>query len=400
MKRLVWWLVLMLLVTGLLGINAPLAMAAVLVDVYPGDNIQAKLATVSVGGTLLVHAGVYHQSIRIEKSVHLVGDGAILDGKAPADPGTNLYIDGIILNPNTTDVVVEGFEVRNYSRIGFFALDDFTQNITVRNNKFYGNDQDLITQAYVHGTTLHNSWTVTNNSFSDRVNFADLRNSLISENLFKVKSGTSEPIVGIVAHNALGPQPTSASNIDFMDNNLSGFNLALFASSEPGHKAILENVRISGNKISDSPANGIWAYVDPATGSEIRSITIQGNNIIGNTPYGITLDNVSHASILNNQLKDNGGAILLRYVTQSTVSGNTSHFNEDGIGLMSSSGNNISNNNSSHNEDTGISLWDHSNNNTIEDNITIKNGAYDLNQSADCTGNTWQDNKFDTKTGF
>jgi len=90
--------------------------ASTVIDVWPGDSIQAAVDAASPGDVIIVHAGVYHQSVVISTNdITLKGKkGAVLDGDSPADPDTDLTLIGILLTSGVTGVTVTGFEIRDY----------------------------------------------------------------------------------------------------------------------------------------------------------------------------------------------------------------------------------------------------------------------------------------------
>ena len=101
--------------------------ATTAIHVYPGDSIQATVDAALPGDTIIVHKGVYHQSVKIgTDDITLKGAGAILDGNLPADPGTTfLWEDsgiwkiGIWLSTGVSGITVTGFEIRDYGGLVF-----------------------------------------------------------------------------------------------------------------------------------------------------------------------------------------------------------------------------------------------------------------------------------------
>jgi parallel beta-helix repeat protein len=175
-----------------------------------------------------------------------------------------------------------------------------------------------------------------------------------------------------------------------------------------GGKVYLQNVRVTGNEISDCASNGIYVYSsvgDPDTHpegiAEVKSLTIQNNDITGNAACGIKMEGVIQSSLLGNTIKSNGkGGIQLNFVTACNIISNVVNRNLDGIRLDASSGNTIQNNTTSRNARYGISLADLSNNNLVRGNQALNNTTFDLVQDAGCTGNVWKNNNFMTKSGF
>lgn len=127
-----------------LAVGTPVV-AATVIDVWPGDSIQAAVDIANPGDTVLIHAGEYHQSVVFnseDSGITLCSDGAILDGNSPADPGTPLtWYYGVRLSPGVSGVTIKGFEIRHY-RIGI-AGGDVIGNTTgnlIKENKISNNE--------------------------------------------------------------------------------------------------------------------------------------------------------------------------------------------------------------------------------------------------------------------
>src|SRR5438874_7115194 len=60
---------------------------AATIDVYPGDSIQAAIGQAAPGDTIVVHPGIYHQSVLVNKDhITLRGAGASGQGTVIAPP--------------------------------------------------------------------------------------------------------------------------------------------------------------------------------------------------------------------------------------------------------------------------------------------------------------------------
>jgi uncharacterized repeat protein (TIGR01451 family) len=155
-------------------------------------------------------------------------------------------------------------------------------------------------------------------------------------------------------------------------------------------------------------------------------ITVVGFTVTNTTSYGISVSNASHITLLNNNLSNAGqpvsgqmaSGVRLGNVTDSLLSGNTSHHNSDhginiaagstrnevrsnfifnnaevfqraaaGIRLSSSPGNIVAGNISHDNEDSGIESVSGSNNTVLYNNVTYKNGDHGID-NLQTTGQT------------
>ena len=153
--------------------------------VYPGQSIQAALNSASAGDTIIVHKGVYHQSVVIKKSISLVGDTAILDGSTPADGGTVLTSDAITIAGGVSGVTIKRFEIRDYSN-GIQASNGDTRNVKIMDNVIH--DTDTAINVGNDGTGLHQNWFIDQNTLLNNgatgIHLSG-ENAVISNNIVK-----------------------------------------------------------------------------------------------------------------------------------------------------------------------------------------------------------------------
>jgi hypothetical protein len=136
------------LVAGMLG-AAPAAQAAT-IDVHPGQSIQAAINHAKPGDTIVVHPGVYHESVVVTVN-HLTLRGAGASGAGtvmmPAQSsnkclkgGAGICVFGDKHGPRV-GTTVEGFEFKGYSQfglVGFGAKDLTVQRNVAMNTGDYG----------------------------------------------------------------------------------------------------------------------------------------------------------------------------------------------------------------------------------------------------------------------
>jgi parallel beta-helix repeat protein len=132
-----------MLVAGLLGAMLTLAPAASAdtIDVLPGDSIQAAVNHASPGDTIVVHPGVYHQSVVINKNhLTLHGAGASSAGTVIMPPASSnrclhgasgFCVFGTQSGPRI-GITVEGFEFKGFGAFGLVGFG--AKNLTVRHN--------------------------------------------------------------------------------------------------------------------------------------------------------------------------------------------------------------------------------------------------------------------------
>ena len=141
-----------LLVAGILASMlgfAPAASAAT-IEVQPGDSIQAAINHASPGDTILVRAGVYHESVVINKDhLTLRGAGGFAGGTIIEPPqSSNKCLHGgagfCVFGTQShlrTGITVEGFLFRGFDGfglVGFGAKDLTVTHSFAQNNGEYG----------------------------------------------------------------------------------------------------------------------------------------------------------------------------------------------------------------------------------------------------------------------
>ena len=84
-----------------------------MINVSPGQSIQAAMNAANPGDTIYVQGGVYRESLNITKPIILESKGhALLDSGAMGS-GITLRADG---------TVISGFEIRTTRRTGIYVL--------------------------------------------------------------------------------------------------------------------------------------------------------------------------------------------------------------------------------------------------------------------------------------
>jgi len=130
-----------LLVAGVLASMLALAPAAsaATIDVLPGQSIQAAINHASPGDTIVVHPGVYHESVVVTKD-HLTLHGAGASGAGtvlmpPQQSNRCLHgAAGICVfgdkNGPRVGTTVEGFELKGFGAFGLVGFG--AKNLTVQ----------------------------------------------------------------------------------------------------------------------------------------------------------------------------------------------------------------------------------------------------------------------------
>jgi hypothetical protein len=127
--------------------------AARTIDVFEGEWIQGAVKRADSGDTIVVHPGVYRQSVQIKKNgLTLEGASATKDGTVIKPPRSTRRCsggeDGICVlahrtnsgnEVKTSGTEISGFLIRGFSGSGFFALG--ANHTVVRHNAFVGNHE-------------------------------------------------------------------------------------------------------------------------------------------------------------------------------------------------------------------------------------------------------------------
>ena len=277
-------------------------------------TIQKGISAVDDGGTVNVAAGTYAENVTIDKSLTLRGDpGAQTEGiddagpstSAPVLNGTDLSGSAITLSPGVTNVLIEGFEVHNYTDISDGSMGAITSwntgasNITVQDNFLHDIGWNGVLVGSDDGT-LQSNWTVKRNIVSG-ANYAgiELTNTTYSEvayNVITIGAGIdSDPDdsgVGIeVAVRDHGTGVTAGTGVSVYDNEIDGDGVVperaginiLSRAYQAESVALLDGVTIENNTVAGA-TRGIFVVAEERIGgnAEISSLSIESNTIAEN----------------------------------------------------------------------------------------------------------------------
>jgi len=182
------------------------------VTVTSPASIQAAIDS-NPGGVVCL-SGTFYQSVVFgpedSGTTLSAADGAspVLDGTGPADSGTTLLVDAIVLLDGVTGVTIEGLEIRNYSPSAspccgqgnaIQAWDVNTSNISVRKNNMHDNSWNAVLVGseggYAHtGWAVHHN-TATNNRFA-QIELTNASSSSVHNNT--ATSGNTAGSIGIL----------------------------------------------------------------------------------------------------------------------------------------------------------------------------------------------------------
>ena len=265
-----------------------------------GDCVGSPCATIgyavsqaNAGDAILVATGTYRESVRVEKRLSLVGQGATIDAAG--------FDNGIVISGGSAaGTAVRGFTVENAGLEGLFAVQ--TSNLTIAGNTLHDNDAYgpfdplCVNQPDDCGEALH---------------LQSVTGSTVSENLVQNNVG------GILLTDEDGP--TSGNTISrnrVLDNTLDcGITLAshwfqLGAPVAAGVGGVYDN-SVLFNVSNGNGAAGIGIFAGPP-GAAAYGNVVNGNTAMDNGLPGVAIhshtpfQNVNDNTIVNNTLAGNG----------------------------------------------------------------------------------------------
>ncbi len=253
------------------------------------STIQAAVTAASAGDTIRVRPGTYYESnIIINKPLTIKGlPGGVQPGPAAGAPiidGGGQVADAFDLANGVHDVVISGFEIRNYAAddwtngtgVGVQAWVPSTQNVTVSHNWFHdvgygvmvGNDAD-------YGLGTHTGWTVEDN---------------IAEGIYSIGFELTDTSDSVVRDNVI--------HLSVRDT-LYGFGaIGIFSWVHIDQ----HNLTISGNTIDGTtavfPAIYMYAYDDAAPNPNLDGVLIENNLVTATgTAYEVYLRDIGTGRI-------------------------------------------------------------------------------------------------------
>jgi len=286
-----------------------------------GDNvyasIQAAIDAAPNGAIINVTRGTYNESVLIDKpNIKLIGNASgqsIGPGaNAPVLDAGNERQYGIELTASADDVVIEGFEIRQYSSVAILpraGRTETSRNLTVRDNSFTDTTSAVLFFSQYDGAK-HKQHTVTRNDISNtaygvnvigRTGVSNIEGITITENSI---SSVSQDGVQLVAFDdnatiaavtvrdnditdatnygielTARETDTKISNADIERNDLSNAQDAIRMRAPNG--ASISTVDIRYNDLVDS-VNGTFVNATATNG-----VTLRYNTITGNDKYGV-----------------------------------------------------------------------------------------------------------------
>jgi nitrous oxidase accessory protein len=289
---------------------------AATINVVPGQGIQAAINRADTGDTIVVHGGVYRESLNITRSIILEGRGhPLLDGNSV----------GCAITLRADGARVSGFDIRTVRQTGIHIL---SRNNIVENNTISGCLDGVRLDRFGSNNITHND---INNNTNGITLYASEGNIIESNN---------------IRNNNINEESDCGIFLIYSTNNI-----------------IRKN---------DLKENGDCSV-------SLRSSSynaIVGNNVTKNDWYGISLTESSNKNMIadNNASDNNNAGIYLDSSRQNLIRGNVAAHNVQGIYLSYDSNDNTLEGNNVSNNEKGLNLANHSSNNTLYGNTAKENG--------------------------
>jgi hypothetical protein len=325
-----------------LVVPAATASAASVFTVRPGGDIQTALDRAPAGGTVVVERGTYSGNLLIERSVHLVGHGAVIvpDTALPPTPNSCPPVSGIcVLGSVTpqgqvtsmiTNVSISGFTVRGFSGMGVMVIG--VNFFTASNNTFANNgDYGIFANQSSHVSYLYN---VSRNNNAPGLYIGDSPNATVTVVGNQSYNNNGEGILfrdslggritnNVVRGNCAGifvldtGAPGAAGNVsvalnDVWNNNrlcpgeegeappLGGIGIALIGAQNTTVAVNLVRNNV-GQQGSGIPGGGILVVSGAlAGGPDPKGNNVHHNLLTGNAPSDILTDGMGSGNTIKN----------------------------------------------------------------------------------------------------
>lgn len=276
---------------------------AVTIDVFPGESIQEAVHAAVPGDTIVVHAGVYEESVSIRKDgIQLVGEGASDTGTVLHPPTGDARVCshgsfGICVFSRSgavvTDVHISGFMVEGFPIFGVIGFG--THGLLVEDNAFIDDGAYGAAGFATVGTTMRNNVATGNDIGLYIGDSLDARSEIVGNDVFGNGSFgifVRSAAVGTVRDNSI-------------HHNCSGIYLLNEGTITPSAWEIRGNTIFKNNAFcpGDGGLSGIGIVIFGGDANVIR-----GNDISRNRPSG--------------DVRFSGGVVLLESFDGSTSDGN------------------------------------------------------------------------------
>lgn len=256
-------------------------------------TIGAAVAGASAGDTIQVQAGIYSESVVINKPLYLIGsgNGTIINAIGLSN---GIFIDGTAKVPGTgiSGVIVSGFSVQNANFEGILVSN--ATEVTISNNLVSGNNRGLNATA---GSCPNQPAFETNEGFDcgEGIHLIAVNHSIVANNIVKNNSG------GILLSDENGPTHDNLITGNTVSNN--GYDCGItLASHSPApssglklpagvyHNTISGNLSTSNGLLSPGAGAGVGIFA-PGPGNQNYGNVVVNNTLTNNGLPGVAMHN-------------------------------------------------------------------------------------------------------------
>jgi hypothetical protein len=264
------------------------------------ETIQAAVTAANPGDVITADAGVYYEhNITLNKSLTLTGDiGDAQPGpgaNAPIVDGQNLYTDAFLITNGTSNVTIQGFEIRNYAYLSsngegnaVQAWVASTNHIIVADNYMHNLGWNGVLVGNDDATGDHSYWTIARNILSNYgtgtfswqgygFELTNTSHGLIEDNI--ITAGTLQPACGVL----VTVRRPSEVDMVIRRNSISGdydyYGMAIYAYNVEVPSPNLNGLVIENNSIEVSgPCTYALSVRD--IGGTVTNTTVRDNKLI------------------------------------------------------------------------------------------------------------------------
>jgi hypothetical protein len=271
----------------------------------PWRTIQYAISQAGTNDTIMVAAGLYEESIVIDKSLTLKGAQAGVDARTRSGAETIIEPDeehiGIsIITAADRIVVIDGLTVQNGAHaiatpeFGLMAADITVRNVRVLHPGDFGISLTFTMSAAVEDCYVEGAKVAINAGavLPAPPTIATFRNNEVVDSEFGITGYLGDSLIegNLIRDFPSGGVGISAQFLDteIRDNTVSGYVKGAGITFEKSHhdRPISENVTVKGNNLTGN-LHGIYVFPDQ---TELKGITVNFNNIAGNSWRGVRND--------------------------------------------------------------------------------------------------------------